>query len=76
MLTLLRNFREVVRNLKHSGPRIKLCPSCGSPKLGLSSRFDIWLFPEQYVCMNCGYTGPLVMELVKEKDQSGNCKPN
>jgi len=62
----LQNFREVVKNLKHNKPSPKLCPRCGSPKLRLSSRFDIWLFPEQYFCENCGYKGPIVMELEKE----------
>ena len=67
---LLRNFSEVAKNLKHSRPNPKLCPRCGSPKLKLSSRFDIWLLPEQYVCSNCGYTGPIVMELEKEKTKN------
>jgi len=65
-LGLLKNLREVVGSLKRSQPKPKLCPRCASPKLRLSSRFDIWLFPEQYVCENCGYKGPIVMELEKE----------
>jgi len=68
-LDLLRNLREVVKSLKHSQPTPKLCPRCASPKLRLSSRFDIWLFPEQYICQNCGYKGPIVLELEKEKEQ-------
>jgi len=73
-LGLLQNLREVVRSLKHRQPAPKLCPRCGSPRLRLSSRFDIWLFPEQYVCDNCGYKGPIVMELEKEetKEQKAN----
>jgi hypothetical protein len=35
----------------------------------LSSRFDVWLFPEQYICENCGYKGPIVLELVKEEKE-------
>jgi len=66
-LGILQNLREVVRSLKHSQPTPKLCPRCASPKLRLSSRFDIWLLPEQYVCDNCGYKGPIVMELEKEE---------
>jgi ribosomal protein L37AE/L43A len=68
-LGLLRNIREVVKSLKHSQPTPKLCPRCTSPKLRLSSRFDIWLFPEQYICEKCGYKGPIVLELEKEKEQ-------
>jgi len=66
-LGLLRNFREVVKNLRHGRPLPKLCPRCGSPRLRLSSRFDVWLFPEQYVCADCGYKGPIVMELEREE---------
>jgi len=67
-LGLLKNLREVVKNLKHAQPTPKLCPRCHSPKLKLSSRFDIWLFPEQYICQNCGYKGPIVLELEKEEE--------
>jgi len=66
---VLRNLREVVKKLQHKPPKPKLCPRCGSPKLRLSSRFDIWLLPEQYVCLNCGYKGPIVMELEEEKEE-------
>jgi hypothetical protein len=68
-LGLLKNMREVVRSFKHDGPSPKLCPRCTSPKLRLSSRFDMWLFPEQYICENCGYKGPIVLELVKEEEK-------
>jgi len=62
---ILQNIREILKNLKHDHPTPKLCPRCGSPKLKLSSRFDIWLFPEQYICDQCGYKGPITMELEK-----------
>jgi hypothetical protein len=29
----------------------------------------VWLFPEQYICENCGYKGPIVLELVKEEKE-------
>ena len=64
---ILQNMREVLKGLKRRGAVKKLCPRCGSSKLQLSSRFDIWLTPEQYVCENCGYRGPIVME-VEEGD--------
>jgi len=68
-LGILRNLREVVGKLQHRAPRAKVCPRCGSPKLILSSRFDMWLFPEQYVCQSCGYKGPIVLELEKEEEK-------
>jgi len=64
---VLRNFREVVKNLKHKRASPKLCPRCGSPNLGLSTRFDVWLLPEQYVCSQCGYKGPVTLELEQEE---------
>jgi predicted RNA-binding Zn-ribbon protein involved in translation (DUF1610 family) len=69
----LQNLREVFGKLKRGQPLPKFCPKCGSPEIKLSSRFDIWLFPEQYVCQKCGYKGPIVMELEKEEEQE---KPN
>ncbi len=69
---LLRNLREVVGSLKHHKSYAKLCPRCGSPQLKLSSRFDIWLLPEQYLCGNCGYRGPIILEMDEEEtDSSG-----
>lgn len=65
---LLKNFRDVFKGMKRRKPTLKLCPGCGSPKLRLSSGFDVWLTPEQYVCENCGYKGPIVMELEEEKE--------
>jgi len=46
-----------------------VCPKCGSPNIHLSSRFDAWLTPELYVCDECGYKGPVVLELEIEKGQ-------
>jgi hypothetical protein len=65
---------EIFKNLREIGGRIerrrvrtpKCCPKCASSKLSLSSTFDVWLTPEQYVCENCGYKGPIVMELCDE----------
>jgi len=63
-MDLLENLRKVFRRLNHPSIRsLKLCPRCGSPKLRLSSRLDVWLTPEQYVCEKCGYKGPIVLEI-------------
>jgi len=64
---ILQNLREVVKNLKHTNPTPKLCPRCGNPRLKPSSRFDGWLFPQQYFCEQCGYKGPIALELEPEK---------
>lgn len=67
---LVKNLREVFDKLKRGEPVVKFCPKCGSSKIQLSSRFDVWLFPEQYFCQKCGYKGPIVMELENEKGKA------
>jgi len=67
-MDILKNLREVFKGIKRRRLiATKLCPRCGSHKLRLSSSFDIWLTPEQYVCEKCGYRGPIVMEVEKEE---------
>jgi predicted RNA-binding Zn-ribbon protein involved in translation (DUF1610 family) len=68
-MTILKNVRRVLRRLKYREPQPKFCPSCGSSKIRLSSRFDVWLTPEKYVCEDCGYMGLIVMELKEEKQK-------
>jgi len=62
-MKLLQNVREVLKSLKHGKPTRIYCPRCCSPKINLSSSLDIWLTPKKYVCENCGYTGPIIMEI-------------
>jgi predicted RNA-binding Zn-ribbon protein involved in translation (DUF1610 family) len=66
-MKLLENIREVFGMLKHRRPSKIYCPRCGSPKIHLSSSLDYWLTPKKYVCENCGYVGPIVMEIDKEE---------
>jgi len=54
--------------LKRRKPSAIFCPKCGSPEIKLSSSLDYWLTPKKYVCNNCGYAGPIVMELEKEEN--------
>ncbi|MEM2911272.1 MAG: hypothetical protein QXM52_03180 [Candidatus Bathyarchaeia archaeon] len=68
-MKILQNICEVFKTLKHRGPEKTYCPRCGSPKIRLSSSLDYWLTPKKYVCENCGYTGPIVMELEKDEDE-------
>jgi len=28
----------------------------------------MWLFPEQYICQQCGYKGPVTLELEEQKE--------
>jgi predicted RNA-binding Zn-ribbon protein involved in translation (DUF1610 family) len=69
-MKLLENVREVFKTLKHRKPSKIYCPRCCSPKINLYSGLDFWLTPKKYVCANCGYVGPIVMELEKEEESS------
>jgi hypothetical protein len=66
----LQNFREVLKSLKHRKPTQIFCPRCCSQKIKLNSNFDVWLTPAKYLCTECGYMGPIVMELEKEEENS------
>jgi predicted RNA-binding Zn-ribbon protein involved in translation (DUF1610 family) len=68
-MKLLENIREVFKTLKHRQPSKIYCPRCGSPKIRLYSSLDFWLTPKKYVCENCSYVGPIVMELEKEETE-------
>jgi transcription elongation factor Elf1 len=67
-MKMLQNVREVLKSLKHGKPKRVYCPRCCSPKITLSSSLDIWLTPQNYICQECGYKGPIVMELEKEEE--------
>ena len=66
-MPFLKSLVEVLRNLKRDGVRPKICPKCGSQRVSFLSKYDLWLFPEQYVCKDCGYQGSLFIELEKDE---------
>ncbi|MFX1485501.1 MAG: hypothetical protein ACFFBS_00060 [Promethearchaeota archaeon] len=41
---------------------INLCPRCRSTNIKLLDFTSGWLTPVQYVCHDCGFRGPLVIE--------------
>jgi len=67
---ILKDIREVLRGLKREKLRKrtpKFCPKCGSPRIRLSSSFDVYprmygLTPGKYICKNCGYEGQVIVE--------------
>jgi hypothetical protein len=73
------DFREVIKGLKHKKlgeTTIKLCPKCASPKISLDSGSGSYLrlygiTPAKYVCSNCGYKGPIVLEQTKDEKETG-----
>jgi len=68
----LANVREVLKTIKRRKPTQIFCPRCASPRIGLSSSFDMWLTPQNFACQSCGYLGPIVMELEKVDEKEGN----
>ena len=63
----LRTLREILGSLKRRKPTEKYCPKCGNPHIHLSSKFDVWILPEQYVCDKCGYKGSVVLEVEENR---------
>jgi ribosomal protein S27AE len=72
---ILTDFREVIEGIKHKKlgeHTTKLCPKCASSRITISSGFDIYprlygITPRRFVCGDCGYSGPLVLEQTKEE---------
>ena len=46
---------------------IKLCPVCLSPHLRPASSISGWLVAAKYHCLDCGYTGPIYIEVTPEE---------
>jgi len=68
-MKLLGKVREVFGTIKHRKPSAIFCPRCCSAKIALHSSLDFWLTPKKYLCHDCGYLGPLIMELEKEEEK-------
>ncbi|MCD6348711.1 MAG: hypothetical protein J7L91_03720 [Candidatus Korarchaeota archaeon] len=68
---MLRKKRESVVDLgkKRKTIRITICPICGSTNIRKASPFSGWLLPEEYVCLDCGYRGPVVAEIEVDEDE-------
>jgi len=52
---------------------VRVCPRCGSTNIKFSSKLDVWLTPRKYVCHECGYVGPIVLEIekIEGKEEAG-----
>ncbi len=50
--------------------KITVCPVCGSTNIRKVSPFSGWLLPEEYVCLDCGYRGPIVAEIEVDEDEA------
>lgn len=56
---------------KKKNATIKVCPQCKEPKLQKTS-FGSFTNTEYYKCINCGYEGPLFLEVDKYFDDADN----
>ena len=68
----LRHFQLLLRKMGLGFPSpksLKACPRCGSVNIKFSTKFDVWLTPKRYVCNDCGYIGPVVLEIEETEEQ-------
>ncbi|MBS7644455.1 MAG: hypothetical protein QW569_05900 [Candidatus Bathyarchaeia archaeon] len=42
---------------------LAICPRCGSPRVNQLNSLGGWLTPPIYICGECGYAGPILLEL-------------
>lgn len=56
--------------------KIKVCPRCESRNIELLSPLGGWMTPEVYICLKCGYRGPIILEIEIDpselKNEEGN----
>jgi predicted RNA-binding Zn-ribbon protein involved in translation (DUF1610 family) len=67
-MKLLRDLGDLLKTMKRRKFSRLYCPRCGSSKIRISTDFDRFVAPRKYVCAECGYKGPIVMELEKEEN--------
>ncbi len=63
---LFQDIRDVLKALSRRRPGRSFCPKCGGSDISLSSGFDYWLTPRKYLCRECGYSGPVVLEVEED----------
>jgi|YelNatPaOPRAMG01_1025707.scaffolds.fasta_scaffold10947_4 ribosomal protein S27AE len=60
----LASIIEAFKNLKRD-KGILICPKCGSFEVAASTPFDGAIFPCRYVCLKCGFSNFLFLEVSK-----------
>jgi predicted RNA-binding Zn-ribbon protein involved in translation (DUF1610 family) len=66
----MQRIKRILKKIRWTSglsDKVLACPRCGSTQIALSSGMDAWLTPKKYVCSNCGYVGPIVVEIEREK---------
>lgn len=66
-MSKLKNLKDTLKLLKHSKPKPVFCPKCKSSNISSETLYGV--LPSTYFCKDCGYNGPVILEL-EETDES------
>jgi len=61
-----REIIDILKEVKYSNTRPVFCPRCQSPRIKLKESYGI--LPQIYMCEDCGYEGPFILELVPDEE--------
>jgi predicted RNA-binding Zn-ribbon protein involved in translation (DUF1610 family) len=60
----LKGLSDKLFKIRHRAPKPVFCPKCGSHKMKVKESYGI--LPHMYTCTECGYEGPLFLEIEEE----------
>lgn len=60
----LKGLSDKLFEIRHRAPKPVFCPKCGSHKMKVKESYGI--LPHMYTCTECGYEGPLFLEIEEE----------
>jgi predicted RNA-binding Zn-ribbon protein involved in translation (DUF1610 family) len=63
----LHEIIDILKKSKYSSPRPVFCPKCKSPRIKIRENYGI--LPRIYHCEDCGYEGPIILELEPEEEE-------
>ncbi|MFH2111966.1 MAG: hypothetical protein ABIJ47_11990 [Candidatus Bathyarchaeota archaeon] len=63
----LKGLMDTLKSTKYRAPNPVFCPNCRSHRVKLKESYGI--LPHTYRCEDCGYEGPLVLELEPEEEE-------
>jgi len=61
----LKGLSDKLFKIRHRAPKPVFCPKCGSHKMKVKESYGI--LPHMYTCTECGYEGPLFLEIEEEE---------
>lgn len=66
----LKGLWETLKQIRHQMPRPKFCPKCKGHNV--YSNPTLGVLPTTYRCRDCGYEGPLVIEIDPEEEREAH----